>query len=80
MSDAPSGFQMSGINLTPHSNLRQRKHAPYMKKRVGESGYKDAYLKRTGGHSDAPQSSRGPLPELYICEPLSVRVEVARLM
>lgn len=38
--------------------------------------------KRTGGHSDAPQSCehRGPLPELYECEPLSVRVEAVRLM
>lgn len=38
-------------------------------------------MKGTGGHSDAAQSCehRGPLPELYECEPLSVRVEAVRL-
>lgn len=64
------------------THVRQQEHAPRMEERGGQSGNKDGRLKGTGGHSDAARSyeHRGPLPELYECEPLSERVEAVRLM
>lgn len=64
------------------TRVRQKEHAPCMEEKGGQSGNKDACLKGTGGHSDAAESCerRGPLPELYECEPLSVRVEAVRLI
>lgn len=68
-------------NKQLQTHVRQHEHAPCLEERGGQSGKKEVYLKRTGGHSGGPQSCghRGPLPELYEYGPLSVRVEAARL-
>lgn len=81
--------QTSRVNSTPaqhsESHVRQQTHAPFMEKGAENRGTWTHLSKRTGEHSDAPQSSaacecRGPLPELYEYEPLSVKAEGVRLM
>lgn len=90
VSDTLSGSQTSRVKFTPapliELHVRQQRHTPFAENKVGgESGQKEASLQGTEEHSDAPQSStacecRGPLPELYEYEPLSVKAEAVRLM